>query len=151
MAGYQPKRTIYKLDFSGTELDGLEVFARATSVEGLMQLINVAASMDALQERLKSSPDAAGMRELQAEIRAAFAPFGRALEQWNVEDDGEPVPADLDGLLSQELPFISQVVMAYVSAMSQAPPPLQDASPSGGNSQEAALAAASRSRNRPSS
>jgi hypothetical protein len=149
--GYQPKRTIYKLDFSGTEYDGLEVFARATSLDGLMQLINVAASMDALQERLNSSTDAAALRELQTGIRTAFAPFGRALEQWNVDDEhGDPVPADLDGLLSQELPFISQIVMAYISVMSQAPPPLQSASPSGGNSPEAALAKVSRSRNRPS-
>jgi hypothetical protein len=151
MAGYKPNRTFHVLDFSETELAGLEITARASSVEDLLKLVGVAGQLRTLDQQMKALADGddADMDELQKQLRSIFAPFARVLKSWNVlDDDGEPVPATLDGLLSQELEFVSQVIEAYVSALAAAPPPLQGNSPSGASSPEETaldLAAASKS------
>jgi hypothetical protein len=150
--GYRPKRTLYKLNFAETEHAGLEVLARATSVDGLLGFIDLGAELDGLDARLRAATEAgdpAELAELKKKIRGVFAPFARVLQSWNVEDDdGAPVPATLDGLLSQELPFVGQIIEAYVGAMATAPPPLQSSSPSGATSPGApppGLASASKS------
>jgi len=85
------------------------------------------------------------------------APFARKLHSWNVlDDDGSPVPASLEGLLTMELDFVVAVITAYGQAMTQAPPPLPAGSPSGAISPEeqtmlAALSQSPRSSPGPSS
>jgi hypothetical protein len=150
--GYRPKRTLYKLNFAETEHDGLEVLARATSVDGLLGFIDLGGALSGLDDELKTATEAGDAEELAAlkeRIRGVFAPFAKVLVSWNVEDDdGAPVPPTLDGLLSQELPFVGQIIEAYVSAMATAPPPLNSRSASGGTSPEApppGLASASKS------
>ena len=150
--GYRPKRTTYKLNFSETEHAGLEVLARATSVDGLLGFIDLGASLDGLDGRLRAateSGDAEQLAALKKKIRDTFEPFARVLVEWNVEDDdGTPVPATLDGLLSQELPFVGQIIEAYVGAIATAPPPLSPASSGGETSLEElppGLASASKS------
>lgn len=146
--GYKPKRTIYKLDFSGTELEGLEVGARGSSMGEVLEILEGADSISDLQE-LDEQADAARIAE---QLRAQIAPFARKLVSWNLLDDAdEPVPASLDGLLTQELGFIVTLITAYGKAMTQAPPPLPATSPSGSPSQEELATMASLSSSLPSS
>lgn len=145
--GYKPNRTMYKLDFSETELAGLEITARGSTVSGLMELAGLAGDLDGLD-----TATAGDMKELMEKLRKMFAPFARVLDSWNVEDDdGAPVPATLDGLLSQELPFVKEVIEAYVSELAAAPPPLPGSSGSGATSPEASLGLAGASSSLPSS
>lgn len=142
--GYKPQRRLYKLDFSETEHAGLEVTARGTSMAGLLQLMELADEAEELGE-LDEKADKA---EIAGKMREMFAPFARVIVSWNLlDDDDEPVPASLDGLLSQDPEFIGFVLSSYVQAISEAPPPLPAGSPSGGTSQEEqeAMAALSRS------
>lgn len=138
--GYKPQRKLYKLDFSETEDAGLEITARGTTVAGMLELMEMADGIDDLEqldlEKLPSS-------EVAARMRAMFAPFAKILVAWNViDDDDEPVPASLDGLLTQEADFIGRVLGAYMTAMTQAPPPLPAGSDSGATSQAELTAAA---------
>ena len=101
--GYRPKREPVKLDFSGTEHDGLEITARSVPMSVMLDLLAVT-----------------GAQEPTA-YRHVTTTFAYALESWNVEDDdGQPVPADLDGLLSQDTGFITAVIKAWVAAMAGA-------------------------------
>jgi len=96
--GYRPTRIPCKLDFTGTEYDGLEVVTRPMSV--LLDVMAGAAKEDA------------------DSFRHMAATFAYALESWNVEDDdGQAIPADLDGLLSQDPRFVSAVITAWSVAL----------------------------------
>lgn len=145
--GYKPKRTLYTLDFSETEHAGLEVTARGTSMGGLLKLMDIADELDGLEE-LDSAAD---RQKIVAKMRELFAPFARVLVAWNVlDDDDQPVPASLDGLLSQEPEFVGFILSHYCSAMTQAPRPLPATSPSGGASPEELTAMAALSQSLPS-
>jgi hypothetical protein len=115
--GYTPKRTLYKLDFSETEHAGLEVVTRSMPVGGLLKIAGLVEAADA------ENPDLGDLDEL-------FRRFASVLVSWNVEtDDGQPVPADFDGLAGQDFDFVLPVINAWILAMSRAPRPLPPASP----------------------
>lgn len=145
--GFKPKRTLYKLDFSGTELEGLEATARGASMGELLEILEAADGIDALKE-LDEIQDVAKIAE---QLRQMVAPFARKLHAWNLlTDDDEPVPASADGLLTQELDFVVAIITAYGKAMTQVPPPLPAGSASGGISPEELTAMASLSSSLPS-
>jgi len=146
--GYKPKRTLYKIDFSETEHAGLEVTARGTSMAGLFDLLETAGQVEDL-EQLDENADA---KEIREKLQKLFAPFAKILVAWNVlDDDDEPVPASLAGLMSQEPQFVAFILEHYCKAMTQAPPPLPASSPSGGSSQAELAAMAAQSSGLPSS
>jgi hypothetical protein len=136
MTGYKPKRTLYQLTFEDPDLQGLEVTCKGVSVEGLLEITELGERLEALGDA-DPSPD---------ELREMFAPFARVLHSWNViDDDDQPVPATLAGLLSQEIEFINEIITGYARAMTSAPPPLPASSSSGGSSPAASLDLASAS------
>lgn len=146
--GYKPARTLYKLDFSGTEREGLEVAARGATMGELLEILEGADQASGLAEL----DEVADVAKIAERLRELVAPFARKLVSWNVlDDDDEPVPASLDGLLSQELGFVVELITAYGKAMTQAPPPLPAGSPSGASSPEEAAAMAAMSASLPSS
>ena len=123
--GYEPPSTGLKLDFSDTPYAGLEVTMGAVSLGQMLELEEAAG----------------GTREM-------ITRFADCVESWNVTNKGEPVPADLAGVLSQDPNFILAIVLGWQRNVATAPPPLPDASDSGGTSAEEpmpGLASASRS------
>jgi hypothetical protein len=99
--GFRPPKTPLKLDFTGTEYEGLEVTVRPVPMS---VMLDVAAAVGT------GNTDAA---------RQMYATFTFALESWNLEsDDGSDVLADLDGLMSQDSLFINAVFQAWIAAMS---------------------------------
>lgn len=137
--GFKPKRTLYTLDFSGTDLEGLEVTARGSSMGELLEVLEGADGIENLKE-LDEKQDVAKIGE---QLRLMVAPFARKLHAWNLlDDEDEPVPASIDGLLSQQLDFVVAVISAYGAAMTKAPPPLPAGSASGSPSQEELMTAA---------
>jgi len=140
--GYVPKRTLYKLDFAKTEFAGLEVTTKSASMEVLLEVLQMA---DLFEQ--------SGMNAISREqLDTVFGLFGQVLHSWNVEtEDGQPVPATKDGLLSQDPEFVMAVMTAWAAEMTQAPPPLPGEPSSGATSREAALQLASLSQSLPSS
>lgn len=103
--GFRPKHAPFKLDFSGTEYEGLEVTMRPVPMSVLMDIAATAVS---------GNP---------AGFSHVAATFGYAVESWNVEDDdGHPVPADTDGLMSQDPRFVSAVIDTWLKAAYGLPP-----------------------------
>jgi hypothetical protein len=131
--GFRPQRQLVQLDFSQTEFAGLEITTRAVPVSTLLGFIELIDQAEALDAKAFKPEDLNVVREL-------FARFAAVLVSWNVEDDdGQPVPATVDGLTSQDFPFVMSVISTWITALSQAPPPLRSASKPGGPPLEASL------------
>jgi hypothetical protein len=110
--GYRPKRKTYRLDFTGTEYEGLAVTMRGLTVGEELEL-----------EELRSQ-DGGGRR--------IFEMMTGLLVEWNVEDDnGQPVPATLDGICTQDSTLVMAILDAAQQAASGVPDPLPNGSPSG--------------------
>jgi hypothetical protein len=100
VTGFRPKRTPVKLDFTGTECQGLEVTVRPVPMSVMYDASTAVASGDATA------------------FQHVAATLAYAIESWNVEDDdGGAVPADLDGLMSQDPRFVIAVIKAWAEAM----------------------------------
>lgn len=114
--GYIPKKTTYKLDFAGTEQEGLEVQLRALDTGQMLDLTE-------LIEQAESDAQARN---------ALFLLLAEQLVSWNVEtEDGAPVPATIDGVRAQEPAFNNAIINAWQEAMAGVPTPLPHGSPSG--------------------
>lgn len=145
MARFKLSRTLYQLTFEG-DLAGLEITAGRTSVEGLLELAELAEEMERLGGHANT---AQGLRE---SLGKALVPFVKLLKSWNLDDDDDqPVPLTVAGLLSQEMDVLAAIINGYVNAMTQAPPPLPGGSGAGGQTPEESLSLASASVPLPSS
>jgi hypothetical protein len=113
--GYEPPSVGLKLDFSDTPYAGLEVTMGAISLGQLLEI-----------EELTE----------QGGTRGLIERFADCLEAWNVTKAGQPVAADLAGVLSQDPEFVLAIVLAWQRNVASAPPPLPGGSGSGGNSEE---------------
>lgn len=132
--GFTPERTVYKLNFEGTHLDGLLVrmgsltVAEYNKMMALGQASTVAEAMEANQ----------WIADL----------FLAKLIEWNLEDkDHNPVPATQEGLDTQERPVINAIITAWQGAMINIPAPLPSASENGGTSEELSLGLGGQSQN----
>jgi hypothetical protein len=122
MAGYDRKAhaKVYLLKFEDPELAGLEVRARATSMDGIMDM----AALAELGEDI-------GPEQIRA-LDPLFERFVECLEHWNLEDGGQPVPMTKAGLLAQDLEFVLSLVGAWAEAVAGVPGPLGQKSNAGG-------------------
>lgn len=109
--GFVHNRKLIRLVFEG-ELEGLEVTVRPSSVLVYDEIAE-------LSTQTFTSPPS---RENLKALRDLYRRFAAVLVSWNLEEAGEdgaevvPVPATLDGLLSQEPSFVNSVVTAWLDA-----------------------------------
>lgn len=114
--GYVPKKKTYRLQFEGDEYDGLEV---------RMHGLSTGQYMDLFQLKEDAEEDGESRHQL-------FELMADRLVSWNVEhEDGSPVPATLDGVREQDLPFTMAIIDAWQQAIAGAPAPLPQGSPAG--------------------
>lgn len=122
--GFKPPRKVYRLLFADEDMAGLEVRARSMRLGQMMELLDL---ME-LADRPLTAED-------KPKVHQLFATFAKALVSWNVEDDeedgGQPVPATLDGLYSQEQGFVIAIIKAWTEAVAAVPPPLPQPSSGG--------------------
>jgi hypothetical protein len=102
--GFQRKRKVYKLDFTGTEYEGLEV-----RVSGL----TTGEYLDFLGGNVDEEDGASTDAMLQM--------FARHLVSWNLEDEGVPVPATFEGLKTNDMPMNMLMIDAWTSALANVP------------------------------
>jgi hypothetical protein len=120
--GYRPKRRIYDLQFEDPEMEGLEVKVRHVDTGQSLTL------------------DAAINEGGEQGIRTCLDLLAENLISWNVEDDNQqPVPTTIEGVLAQELDFNLAIVYAWRDAIIGVPAPLDSASPDGVPSLEASI------------
>lgn len=119
--GFTPKRTVYRLDFEGTDLDGLEVRMSGGSLA-------LAFDFSPLIGVTDSNATAADVQLLMSQ----YEELADHIIEWNCEDeDGNPVPADLEGLKTLELRYVNMIAEAWQRAQVDVPGPLSRDSNSG--------------------
>lgn len=125
--GFKREPKLYRLKFEDPSMAGLEVDAKSLSTGAFLEVAGLA---DAVKG---DSLDAAAARKL-------FEVFAGALVSWNLEDEhDQPVPATYEGVVSQDMDFVLEIIMAWIGAMSSVDTPLPGALNSGGTSPEASL------------
>lgn len=122
--GFERKKTTYLLDFDGIpDMEGLEVRIQATSMGNILML----SELDSI------SPTRMTAGDLQ-NLRATFEVVAGCIVEWNLSEDDEPVPSDVDGLMAQDSEFVMTIIKAWVRAMTSVATPLatpsQDGAPS---------------------
>lgn len=121
--GYKHQKKIYNLIFQDEEFNGLEVKATSLSLGRMLKIADLSLNNN-------DTVNAADTREL-------FETFSKALVSWNLEDeDGNPVPTTLDGILSQDQDLIMKVIEAWSTAVAGVSPPLNQQSSAGNRFQE---------------
>lgn len=105
--GFTRKRKVYELDFEGTDYEGLKVKLSGLTTGEYLDFVVLSASASA--EGSDGNKETQGMIEM----------FSRHLLSWNLEDeDGEAVPADLEGLKANDLSMNLVLVDAWIGAIS---------------------------------
>lgn len=104
---FKRKRKIYRLDFSGTEYDGLEVRVRGLTTGEYLELVSL------------SAPGTEGeAKETDGMLRL----FSTHIVSWNlVDDDDEPVPTTFDGIKSNDLTMNMAIIGAWTDSMVAVP------------------------------
>lgn len=107
--GYQRKRKVYKLDFSDTGYDGLEVQVTGLTTGEYLDFVLLSSG---------ATKEEGGNQETQQMLRM----LSEHIVSWNLEDEnGEPVPSTFEGLKSNDLDMNMFVVNAWIAAMSSVP------------------------------
>jgi hypothetical protein len=102
--GYRKESTLYRLKFE--KYDGLTVDVKSMSVGDLMDLSSSATSVESLED-IKASVD---------QSNKLLEVFAKHLVRWNLEDeDGKTVPASLEGIRSQEMPFVLDIIINWMN------------------------------------
>jgi hypothetical protein len=127
--GFVRERKVYKLTFRDHELEGLVVRARSVPLGVFLDLMELASSagLDTIEEL-----DWSNLPEGAADaIRRLLEEFGRALVEWNLEDENGPVPATFEGLAGQDLDLAMEIIEAWMTAIAGVAGPLGQSSPDG--------------------
>jgi hypothetical protein len=118
--GFKVQRKTYKLRFQGTDLDGLVVVARSLTTGQLLELESA---------RLARAEGGKGSEGATQEMVRLLAD---ALVEWNADDEnGQPIPPTLEGLLSQDSDFSMAIINAWQEAVVGARAPLSQTSSDG--------------------
>lgn len=137
--GYKRSK-IYRLVFADPEFEGLEVRAKSVPIGDFLQITSLVG--------LKDSGEFT--EDDKAKITDLFGTFSKALVDWNVEDDERdddgnltgrdvPVPPTLEGLLTQDLDFVLEIIKAWMDAVASVPDAVGKGSGSGVTFPEASL------------
>lgn len=142
------RNQIYKLSFEDPSFDGLEVRAKSVPLGQILKLTKLAG------QDLKALDRDAQFEAVDEMLRM----FAKALVSWNVEEqdpdnpDGPniAVPATYEGLQTQDIDFVMDIIMAWMDALMGVGGPLGKRSASGAPFLEASLPMEMSSPNPPS-
>lgn len=112
---FQRKRKVYKLDFGGTEYDGLEVRIRGLTTGEFLELVTLSGATT----------------ETSGETEKLLKLMSTHLVSWNLQDEDEPVPTTLEGISSNDLSMNMRIIDAWTDSMSSVPASVEKKSPSG--------------------
>jgi hypothetical protein len=132
--GYKRPRKTYKLNFTEGDLAGLHAVFGELSIDQMLNLVRLAKTArglggdDPLDVQLERAQD------LAAQL---FTEVAKGLVSWDLEnDDDTPVPTDYEGVAAQGIEFITEIVVAWIEAMSSVDTPLPESSNGGQPSAE---------------
>lgn len=136
--GYRRKKTVMNLKFE--EHEGLEVRVRALTIDELLEMTKTAQTVMGKDGKVKQ--EMVGTEDLEE----LFSRFSDALLSWTLEeelvidsDEWTPVPTTIEGIKSQEVDFIMELIDVWMTAVAGVEAPLPEGSNSGETSQELSL------------
>jgi len=117
--GFKPPRSKYRLDFEGTDLDGLEVVMLGGKLGDAFTTISQVSGVDVTVPTIANAEVALS----QYEEMAAH------IISWNLTDDDEnPVEPNLEGLKTLEVRYVNMIASAWQKAQVGVPGPLPSSS-----------------------
>lgn len=134
MAGYERAPKLYTLKFE--DHPGFEVTMKGLSIDGFLQLTRLAGKFAGVRLQALTGAD---LEEALAVIETLFIKFAKSLRQWNLIEQGEPVPATVEGVRSQDFDFILEITLAWMDAIASVDTPLPPPASSPGSSQDLSL------------
>lgn len=139
--GFESPRTILVLDFTDTDLAGLEVKMRSQTVQelkdGTARMASIAAVAKSMlgiapNDEASAQSALAGLNtDALDAVDETFADFAKHLVSWNLTEKGVDVPATMEGIGGQDSRFILRLVGAWQQGMSGVDNPLPQSSSSG--------------------
>ncbi len=127
-----PKRYVLKFE----DHPGLEVVMKGLPVGEFLELAQMAGRLQGRNLLALSGEELAGAIEATDGL---FAKFAAALVSWNLDENGQPVPATVDGVRSQDLDFILELLLAWMDAVVAVDTPLPQPANGQGTSLEASM------------
>jgi hypothetical protein len=113
---FKRRRKVYKLDFEGTEYEGLEAKVRGLTTGEYLEIVSL------------SAPGTEGDKETEAMLRM----FAAHLQSWNLTDeDDEPVPTTYEGITTNDFVMNMFIINAWTNAIASVPEATEKKSPSG--------------------
>lgn len=103
--GFQRKRKVYRLDFTGTEYEGLEVKVRGLTTGEYFELVSL------------SGPTDGGDKEVDGMVRM----FAKHLVSWNLEDDEGSVPTTYEAVKENDFTMTTTIINAWTDALAGVP------------------------------
>lgn len=122
--GYQRKSYIIKWP-KGHMHHGLVVKLRGLSGDNLMKV-------SSLRDAEKDGVDSERLEEV-------FAILAARIVEWNLEDDGEPIPPTIENIRGEDFGMVMDILTSWTKAVTHVPAPLPDDSNSGNTYQEASI------------
>jgi len=116
---FKRKRKVYRLDFEGTEYEGLELKVRGLTTGEYLDMVAL------------SAPGTDGDGETDGLLRM----LSTHLVSWNlVDEEGEPVPTTFEGIRTNDLTMNMAIISAWTEAMVNLPAGTEKKSLPGENS-----------------
>lgn len=120
--GYVRKTPVIKLMFDDEEYEGLEIRMESMPLGEFLEI-----------DKLSQDDGHDAFRKMIEQLASH-------LRDWNLEEEnGTPVPANLEGLKKQDLVFVRAIVNGYRGALFGVGNPLPQKSSNGDQSQEALI------------
>lgn len=122
--GFEPPRTVLRLQFDAPELDGLQVRMYVPSLGEFKRIT-------ALAGELASAAAGGELTSVQGEeVVSLYDTLAEYMKDWNVTRGGTPVPTTVKGLETQELSFLNTIFKAWLGAVGDVDAPLAPSSQS---------------------
>ena len=122
--GFTLPKTIYVLDFEGTELEGAEVKMSGSKLGAAFEAVGAA-------HLVGIEYGEATVEDVKAAL-SQYEELAKYLISWNLTDeDGNAVPANLEGLKALEVRHVNMITAAWQRAQVDVPHPVPSASSPG--------------------
>lgn len=118
--GFKAPRTIYRLDFEGTDLEGLDMRMRGGKLGDAFDVVQLVGVTEGTATA--------------ADVKLALSQYEDLADhiiEWNLTDDADqPIAPDLDGLKTLETRHVNMIAAAWQRAQVDVPAPLERGSKS---------------------
>lgn len=118
--GFEIPRTVYRLEWDDEAYNGLVVRVRAMTIAEAMDGFATLWELDGLD-----------LEQRKERLFQQHTMFIDHVVDWNLRDNGEPVPVTVDGLRTMEGTFVGSMISAWLRNTTGVSRPLPDDSTSG--------------------